>query len=575
MTVMSAEAEATRNPTLKLPDARTVVLAALCVIVLGLSFAPLCRLIATALAPDGAVDPERLVRLLGTQRVLSATTNTLLVAVFSTLVALLLGIAAALLVALTDMRAKTAFVFAFMLPMMIPPQVTALAWVQALSPSSAILQLVGLGGGTGRHPLYSAWGIVLLLGIYNAPLVFLSVRSSLRRVPGDLVDAARSGGASPLRLVGTIILPLARNGILAGAALSFVSAAGNFGIQAMLGIPARFPTLITLVYQRLNSSGPSALPDMAVLSLLIAAITLAGLFLQGWIGAGRDVRVDGAARVQSFRLGGWRPCVTAGAWLFLFAVLALPLFALASASLVKAFGQPLSLETVTFANYANALFHHQAIRESFITSLSLTGTVSLVLVLLALPLGYFLTWHRSPTVRVLQLSTELTYALPGVVIGIAAILFFLKPLPILGFSIYGTVWIILAAYIANFLALALRPTLSGLTQIDPSLEEAAQIFGAGFLRRFWDIIVPLAAPAAAAGAILVFITALNEIQVSILLVSSSAQTIGPMIVFLEEAGASTLASAVGCLMVLAVFALMLIVSAFANRLPEGVLPWRG
>ena len=189
-------------------------------------------------------------------------------------------------------------------------------------------------------------------------------------------------------------------------------------------------------------------------------------------------------------------------------------------------------------------------------------------------LGYFLTWHRSGFVRVLHLAGELAYALPGIVIGVAMILFFLKPLPFTGFSIYGTVWIILAAYLASYLALSLRSTLGGFAQVDRSLEEAARVAGAGFLRRMRDIVGPLVAPAAAAGAIIVFMSALNEIQSSILLVSSKAKTLGPMVVFLEEGGSSTLAAAVGCLMVAIVLALMLTASALSRFLPRGVLPWQ-
>jgi iron(III) transport system permease protein len=199
---------------------------------------------------------------------------------------------------------------------------------------------------------------------------------------------------------------------------------------------------------------------------------------------------------------------------------------------------------------------------------------AVILTIASLFLAYFLSWQRTRLVRILQLSTELAYALPGIVTGIAAILFFLRPLPLLHISLYGTLWIILAAYLSNFMALVLRPTLAGFAQIDRSLDEAAQIFGAGFLRRMRDILMPLAAPSAMAGTILVFLTALNEIQVSILLVTSGTQTLGPMIVFLDEGGSSTLAAAVGCLMIGVVLGFMLLASLFARRLPEGVLPWR-
>lgn len=581
---MSVMSELTRNRAFSWAAWRgdRVVLWLLALMIGVLSVAPLTRLIWAAIAPEGALDFARLLHLIGTQKVLQATLNTVGIAVAATLLSMFIGTLAALLIAITNLRGKQLWVFTFILPLMIPPQVIALSWVQALSPSSPLLlTIVDLCAWFGwpltlsnQQPLYSATGIILLLGMHNAPLVFLTVRAGLRRLPAELVEAARITGASPLRVLFTVILPLARPAIFAGAALSFVAAAGNFGIQAMLGIPGRVPTLITLVYQRLNSSGPSALPDMAVLSLLIAVITFGGLAVSRYLGGTRDVRVTGSSKKLHQPLGVWRLPVEGLAWLWILFSLLLPLSALITTSLTLGFGQTLTWQSLTFDNYINALWQYPAIHQAFFTSLGLTVMAVVVLTFMSLFLAYFLSWQRSRLVSVLQMSTELAYALPGIVTGIAAILFFLKPLPLINVSIYGTIWIILAAYLSNFLALVLRPTLAGFAQIERSLDEAAQISGAGFMRRMWDILMPLAAPSAMAGAILVFLTALNEIQVSILLVTSSTQTLGPMVIFLDEGGSSTLAAAVGCLMILIVLLFMLIASLFAKRLPEGVLPWR-
>lgn len=553
----------------------TLLLGILAIFVAMISLAPLGRLALTAIAPEGTLDLTSAWRVLARPRVFTAAVNSLYVALASTLLAVMLGSIAALLMVHSNMRFKAAWIFGFVLPLMIPPQVTALAWVQAFSPTSPVLSLFGLALTPGaRHPLFSAGGIIFLLGIYNAPLVFLTVRAALRRLPANLSEAARASGAGNVQLIFTVLLPLARSGIFAGAAIAFVSAIGNFGIQAMLGIPARFPTLITLIYQQLNSYGPSGLSDMASLSLLLSLITVLALGLSSWLGGRSDVRVEEGGRPARVGLGRWKTPVEAIAWLYLAATLLLPLSALVATSLVKGFGQKLGWDTLTLANYSNALFHHASIRNAFATSFLLTVLAVVLLSVISLVLAYFISWKKSPVVRLIQMAAELSYVLPGIILGVAMILFFLRPLPLLGFSIYGTVWIILAAYLSNFLALALRPMLGGFAQIDRSLEDAARVAGAGFFQRMRDIILPMLAPAVIAGGIIVFMSALNEIQVSILLVSSSARTIGPMIVFLEEGGSSTLAAAVGCLMILIVLALMGIASLFATRLPKGALPWR-
>lgn len=577
MSVLSNE---WRNVTRKAPrvNSERLILALLVLLIGLLSVAPLMRLVWTAIAPSGVPDIARLTRLLASDRVLIASGNTLLIALSSTLISVVLGTAAAWLVALSDLRAKTAWVFAFILPLMIPPQVTALAWLQALAPSSplallfATLELPWFA--PGEQPLYSLTGIVLLLGTHNAPLVFLTVRAGLRRLPADLVEAAQASGASRARILFTIVLPLARPAIFAGAALTFVAAAGNFGIQAMLGIPARVPTLITLVYQQLNGIGPSALPNTAVYALLIAVITLAGMAASAWLGGRHDVRVNGAPRLWQQSLGRGRMAVEGVAWLWMALTLLLPLSALLITALTSGFGQALSWQTLTLENFRAALWGYPAVRQAFLTSLGLTTLAALILTVCALFLAYFLSWRRTKLVRGLWLASELTYALPGIVTGVAAMLFFLRPLPIVNVSLYGTVWIILAAYLANFLALVLRPTLAGFAQLEPALDEAARLCGAGFLRRMRDILLPLAAPSALAGSVLVFLTALNEIQVSVLLVTSQTQTIGPTIVFLDEGGSASLAAAVGCLMIVVVCLLMALATRLTQRLPHGILPWQ-
>jgi iron(III) transport system permease protein len=578
MSVLSNEwRSVARKAPFRFNSERLILL--LMVLMIGLlSVAPLLRLVWTAIAPTGVPDMARLLRLLASDRVLIASGNTLFIALSSTLISVLLGTAAAWLVALSDLRAKTAWVFVFILPLMIPPQVTALAWLQALAPSSPLALLCASLGlpwfAPGEQPLYSLTGIVLLLGTHNAPLVFLTVRAGLRRLPADLVEAAQVSGASRARVLFTIVLPLARPAIFAGAALTFVAEAGNFGIQAMLGIPARVPTLITLVYQQLNGIGPSALPNTAVYALLIAFITLAGMTASAWLGGRHDVRINGAPRVWQQSLGRGRVVIEGVAWLWMALTLLLPLSALLITALTSGFGQALSWQTLTLENFRAALWGYPAVRHAFLTSLGLTTLTAGVLTVSALFLAYFLSWRRTRLVRGLWLASELTYALPGIVTGVAAMLFFLRPLPIVNVSLYGTVWIILAAYLANFLALVLRPTLAGFAQLEPALDEAARLCGAGFLRRMRDILLPLAAPSALAGSVLVFLTALNEIQVSVLLVTSQTQTIGPTIVFLDEGGSASLAAAVGCLMILIVCMLMALATRLTRRLPHGILPWQ-
>jgi iron(III) transport system permease protein len=177
------------------------------------------------------------------------------------------------------------------------------------------------------------------------------------------------------------------------------------------------------------------------------------------------------------------------------------------------------------------------------------------------------------TRRLAHALADLPYALPGIVISIACILLFLRPLPLLG-SLYATAAIILVAYLIRFLALALNPVDTAIAQIPRELGEAAAASGAGPGRRLLTITGPLVAPAAAAGALLVFMTAFSELTVSALLWSSGHETVGVVLYSLEEAGLATHAAAIAVTTILIVVALLLVADRFGRRLPAGVLPWR-
>ncbi|HTS20669.1 MAG TPA: iron ABC transporter permease [Casimicrobiaceae bacterium] len=553
-----------------------VLLWGLVLVVFVLSVCPLARLALEAIAPGGRLSAAALMRVLANSTTWTATGHSLVTALGGTLLAVVTGGTVALLVALTDVRGRNVLVFCFVVPLLLAPQVVALAWLQAFGPSSPLLKMLGLAPVLGsRNPLYSAEGIMLVLGVQYAPLMFLALRAGLRTLPQELIEAALSGGAAPLTVLRTIILPLMRPPLLAGIVLCFVSCLGNFGIPALLGIPGNYVVLPTLIYQRLSGLGPDALPDIAVLSTLIGVIAVAGIAAQDTLLVRRDFRIVTASAVaRPFELRRGRVPVEIGLWALSVVVLVVPLLALILTSLVPAVGVPLGLRTATLDNYRFVLFEHAAAGRAFVNSFGMSAAAAVVIVLLAVALAYFLVWRPSRMLRVVQVVTEVPYAVPGVVLAIAAILLFLKPLPILGVSLYNTLWIIVFCYLARFLVLGLRPVIAGYRQLDRTLEEASQIAGARLLRRLRTVILPLVAPAAAAGALLIFLTAFNELTVSALLWSTGSETLGVVLFSFQQGGDSTYAAALGVLTVAVSIALMLSTLVMAPRLPPGVLPWR-
>ncbi|MCS4241288.1 iron(III) transport system permease protein [Rhizobium sp. BIGb0125] len=505
-----------------------------------------------------------------------AVLNSLVTSFLGMIISVVIGGGFALALTLCDVRGKAAMSFLFMLPMMIPPQVTALSWIGMTGPSSTLLKAIGLAPALGSpQPLYSIGGIALLLGVQHAPLVYLSLRAGLLALPQDGIEAARLSGATSWRVLKDVILPLSTPGLIAGAAIAFVSGVGNFGIPAILGIPASIFTLPTLIYSRFASFGTSTFGDIAMLSGMIAIISVAGLAVQERAMKGRDYRIIGlSGKVATFRLHSWRLPLEVVLWLAIFFILVAPLAALIASSLAPAYGVPLSLKTATLHAYEEILFRQASTRTAFLNSMFLASVTAAGLLLVTLLTAYFLVRAKSRFMFILSALVDIPYALPGIVIAVAFILLLAAPLPFVGVTLYGTIWIILLAYFSSFFAVSLKPMVGAFSQFDPALEEAARLAGAGFWRRLKDIILPLVAPAAGASIILVFLIACNELTVSALLWSAGTQTLGVVIYNLDDSGSFDLASALSVLVVAMVIILMLLLELLGRKLPKGVVPWQ-
>ena len=545
------------------------------VLIATLSLLPSLRLLIEALSQVHLTSASPLSDVLRSERTWIALKNSFYTSGLGTVIAVVLGCGFAFVVTLTNIRGRSLWVFCFMLPMMIPPQVTALSWLQLFGPASPILNTLGIAPALGSpQPMYSAEGIALLLGIQSAPLVFLAVRTQLIALPQDLMEAAKLARASQWRIWLDIIVPLCRSAIVAGAALAFVSSLGNFGIPAMLGIPAGYIVLPTLIYQQMAGFGNDMLSQVAGLSMIIALLVLAGMLLQQWLQQRSSYALLGhTAQPISFRLAAWRLPVETLLALVLCFILVMPLLALLVSALVPALGVALTSETFTLSAFYEMLGRQSVTARAFENSMLLASLSAFVLMLVSLPLGYVLMRMPLRQRALIASLIEVPYAIPGIVLAIAFILLFAKPLPFVEASLYGTLGIIFVAYLSCFLSVCLKPVLAAMTQMDPALEEAAQLCGARPLRRLIDIIMPLTAPAFFAGGLLVFLIAVNELTVSALLWSAGNETLGVLIFNLDESGDSVLASAIAVLVVLLVAGLMSLLSLVAPRLPKGVIPW--
>lgn len=537
---------------------------------------PFFRLVLAAFAPGWQFAPDAALAEMASRSAVTATWHTLETAILSALGALLVGGAVALTLGVTDVRGKRPLAFAFVFSMMIAPQVAALAFLSLFAPNSQILSLLGLAPEPGTpNPLLGRGGIILVMALHHAPLVAITLWTGLRSIPQSLVEAAQMEGAGPATITARIIIPVLRPQIVAAGLIAFVAGVGNFGIPALLGLPVNYLTLPTLIYRRLSSFGPSSLGETAALAVLVGVVAALGIVAGAYVASRQRGKIEIERPLEPFWfLGPARPFVAGALWLLLTLKLGLPLLALLSEALTPALGVPLSWQTLTFDKFTEVLLRQAVTIRAFRNSLLFAGAAAVILAFLSIAFAYGLERRIGKFRRPVELMIELPYALPGVVLAIACILIFLKPLPLLGVSIYGTPFIILFAYLARFLPLALKAPVAAMAQIEAHHEEAARLDGAGLWQMLRFIVAPILAPAAAVSALMVFLVAFNELTVSALLWSSGTETLGVVLFSLKEAGLAGEAAAIAVSASAVILVVMLLLDVLGRHLPQNILPWR-
>jgi iron(III) transport system permease protein len=489
-----------------------------------------------------------------TWRILS---NTGIIVTGSTVLALLLGVSLAWLVAYSDIRAKKWLGVFVLLPFIIPSYIITLSWTQFLSNNGVVAQLLAfLPGDLQPFNLYSHTGMILILGLSHYPLVFLLTMSVLKRIPRELEWAVRSSGGNRWTSFRKVTLPLSLPGIAGGGLLAFLANLDNFGIPAFLGIPANITVLSTAIYQEIVGFGPSAFARAATFSVILGVMALVGTWLQWSLlrksKEGENSEIDGQPR---FSLGRYRSFVEGLLWSFLLIVSIIPLFSMFGSSLIKAYGLPFAWENLTFAHYQFVLVENDKVQVAIGNSLKLALATGLICLVAGTAIAYYRLRKKNAAGKWIELSVGLPYALPGMVLALAMILTWMQPIPGWNPGIYGSIWILFIAYVTRFMILQVRGSLTAMSQIALSMEEAAHASGAGTLVKWRSIMLPLLLPGLLSGAFLVVLTTLTELTVSALLWSSGSQTIGLMIFNFEQSGYTTYSTAFSSVIVITMFLL--------------------
>lgn len=469
--------------------------------------------------------------------VVEAAVNSLVSATVSALAAVAVGAAFAVVLERTDLRHRRVLRLIALTPLLMPPFVGAIAWLGIAGPSSPLnVWWRGMFGGP-LWSIYGADGVIILLTVHSYPLAMLIVSAALRRIPSDLEQAARISGAGPARALFSVTVPLLRPALLSSFLLIAVSNLADFGIPSIIGLPERYVTLATLVYRYLQSGTvDEPLAVVATIGVVLLVLAVGALLLNATIGR-RGWELDASSSpAQPLPLGRAGTPLGIAMWTIVLAITLLPLLALLTQSLLRAPGVPLTLENLTFDNFAKALSSSTALAGAA-NSVMLATLAAVVCGVLGLGIGVLTTRTSARAAKGLNAVAMLPQAVPGIVIAVAWLII----APRVG--LFNTPWLILAAYITSFTALVVQSVTAPLSSTPTSAEEAARISGAGRLRALIDISSRMALPAAISGAVVVAATAVRELTLSVLLLSPGSQTLGVAIFNFQQAGAFSTAAA--------------------------------
>lgn len=545
--------------------AAALVLGLAAVVLLVIVGYPLLWLILGALGLPAELTLQYLARTYARAQNLDPLINTLILALGAGLASVALGVPLAWATARTDMPLRRTVQALVAVSYITPPYLTALAYIILMGPDAGYFnRALAWAAGTGKGPfnVFTMSGTIFVIGLHVFAFTFFLTHTALRSVDASFEESAQMLGAGRWAVARRITLPLAAPAITGGALLAAVDSMALFGPQAFLGLPAQIVFLPTRIYAVLGSY-PPRWGDASALSLILVLLTVIGLVVQrGYLERRSYVTVGGrGVRTQRLRLGPWRWPLLAFCLTVVFFSAIAPLGVLAAASFSRSWIEAPGPANFTLEHYRAALFEDQVAVRGIVNSFTLATSAAVLAAGLGLLIAYIDLRTTLRGRRLLDYLAILPLGLPGTVMAVAVILAFIR----WPFMIYGTVWIMLVAYVARFVPLAVRSANATLRQIDPSLEEAARITGATWGQTITRILLPLSRSGLIVAFLLVFIPALGELSATILLYSSGLETIAVAIFRLNDLGQLEVVAALAVFTTVVILAVSLALHWLADR----------
>ncbi|MCL6632293.1 MAG: iron ABC transporter permease [Alicyclobacillus herbarius] len=504
----------------------------------------LSHLVWDSLYTNGNLTTAAYVQLLASRLFWQVVGNTLVTSMGGAILSIVLGVPLAFLAAWVPQKWLPVFQTVNILPLIIPSYVSALAWGILFGPNGPVNQWAAHDLHVGENVIqfYGIGGIIFSLGVIHYPFVYFLTYAALSQVSTDMLRAASSSGASPAAIFRTILFPLLRPAVLSAGLLAFVTNLDDFGIPAFIGTPGHVTVLSTAIYQEITKSLFSGGFSVAATWSVVTVVIAGAVMLQEAVVSRSAFPYAQGQVLRAQGRQGWVLAVGLGLFIpLLLVTTAIPLFLLLVTALSPTVGSPLS--QLSWSHLYNSLTTFGQAETVFQNSVELATISSLACTVTGALAVYTVSRSNGRMGGVLATFLSLPYALPGMIFGLAMIVTFIHPLPLVRRSLYGTMWVIGVAYFIRFLPLSIRTLTPALTSFDEIQLRAASVCGASSLRMAVRILLPAMLPSFISSFLFTFVTALTEMTVSSVLAAPGTETIGMAVLNFEQTGNITSAAA--------------------------------
>jgi len=467
----------------------------------------------------------------------------------------------------TDLPFKFIFKIISIIPMMIPHILFSVSWVLLLNPSNGILNKLFIdlfGLQSAWFNIYSLPGMILVEGLLDLPIAYLIIAPAMSAFDVSLEESSKVCGASNLRTLFKVTLPVLRPAILASAILVIVRSLASFAVPSVIGMPGRIYVLSTHIYRNVSSGFAADFGKAAAIGMSALAASITLIYVYRYLTAESSKFVTISSRgfkptLIKLKKAKYPLFVVVGFLSFI--LILLPVLVLFYTSMLPYSMVPSAkaFSMMSWDNWARVL-------RDPISLLSLKNSLFLGVVgatlgtALSIFVSYVIVKVRSTASGLLESLSFLSFSFPGIVIGVGFMWFFVRT------PLYGTITALLIGYIATYLPYGIRPISSAFVQIHSHLEESSRVCGASPFYTLRRIVIPLLIPGIVSGWILMASMFLRELTLSVVLSRPGTEVLAVQILHFAEDGLWGELSALGIIMIGISSSLVIAAALIGNKL---------